>query len=387
MTQRKTLSLILSLVMLLSLCLSASAQTVAELPRNETLYFGGQQWGTVKGWNPLSGDTNNGLAVSTSTSGSRIPMFETLYMYNFLDGAMVPLLADGDFVWNDAHTEMTIKIKPAAKWSDGTALTAEDVAYTFATGIKYETPKGLGYAPFIDTIEAVDASTVLIKAKLNDEGKAVNPLQLLCYIEECYVVQKAWIQKLEARCNNDAAAIKKDPAEDVVWSGPYTRYFADDHKLVLVRDDNYWGQDASMWGKLPAPKYLAHAIYADNAAIEVAFKAGQVDVNQQFLPNIQNLWLKDGLPISTYLDKAPWGICASIPTAFFNLDKPGLDNVAVRKAIAYAVDYDAINQNAMTGQSPSFAEVPRSMMNPTPGEQASYDQAAVKDLQWVGNDI
>lgn len=41
MKQRKTLSLILSLVMLLSLCLSAGAQTVAELPRNETLYFGG----------------------------------------------------------------------------------------------------------------------------------------------------------------------------------------------------------------------------------------------------------------------------------------------------------------------------------------------------------
>jgi peptide/nickel transport system substrate-binding protein len=26
-------------------------------------------------------------------------------------------------------------------------------------------------------------------------------------------------------------------------------------------------------------------------------------------------------------------------------------------------------------------------MNPTPGEQALYDQAAVKDLQWAGNDI
>jgi ABC-type transport system substrate-binding protein len=52
-----------------------------------------------------------------------------------------------------------------------------------------------------------------------------------------------------------------------------------------------------------------------------------------------------------------------------------------------AVDYDAINKNAMTGQSPTFADVPRSCMNPTPGEQAAFDHDAVKDLQWVGNDI
>ena len=32
------------------------------------------------------------------------------------------------------------------------------------------------------------------------------------------------------------------------YSGPYHKFFADDTKVVYVRDDNYWGQDASMWG-------------------------------------------------------------------------------------------------------------------------------------------
>jgi ABC-type transport system substrate-binding protein len=59
----------------------------------------------------------------------------------------------------------------------------------------------------------------------------------------------------------------------------------------------------------------------------------------------------------------------------------------LRKAIAMAVDYDNIIENAMTNQSPSFADVPRSVMNPTDGEQALYDHDAVKDLQWVGKDI
>ena len=52
-----------------------------------------------------------------------------------------------------------------------------------------------------------------------------------------------------------------------------------------------------------------------------------------------------------------------------------------------AVDYPTIIANAMTNQSATFDQVPRSLMNPTAGEQALYDQAAVKDLQWAGNDI
>jgi peptide/nickel transport system substrate-binding protein len=64
-----------------------------------------------------------------------------------------------------------------------------------------------------------------------------------------------------------------------------------------------------------------------------------------------------------------------------------LDQVCIRKAIAMAVDYDTIIANAMTNQSATFAQAPRSLMNPTDGEQALYDHAAVADLQWTGKDI
>ena len=359
------------------------------LPRNETLYFNGFQWGAIKGWNPYSSDMNNAMAVvdGANNASARVTMFETPYMYNMLDGKLYPLLADGDYTWNADMTEVTFKIKSAAKWSDGTAVTAEDVAYTWATHIKYETTNGAAYKDYIDTIEAADPQTVVIKAKLNDAGQAANPLQIAAYISNIYVVQKAWTETLEARVGDDAAAFKADPGEDVVGSGPYGKYYADDQKVVLVRDDNYWGQDASMWGKLPAPKYLAHTIYADNNAGLVALKAGEVDVSQQFNANVQDLWLKDNLPVSTYLPEAPYMVAASLPTAYYNLKSFGLDNVAVRKAIAMAVDYDTIIANAMTNQSPTFDQVPRSVMNPTDGEQAMYDHDAVADLQWAGNDI
>lgn len=365
---------------------AASSSAAVELPREETLYFAGQQWGTVNSWNVIGTNQNNAMALA-SGAGYRTTMFETLYMWNILDGTMTGLLANDDYAWNDDMTQLTLTIKDAAKWSDGTAVTAADVKRTFDIGVEIGNGTGSTYGPYIESIEA-DGQKVTINCKLDESGAPINPLQVLNFLVLTPIGQEAWIDTVVERNNGDAVAILADPGEDVVWSGPYTKYYSDDQKVVLIRDDNYWGQDESMWGSLPVPKYLAHVIYADNAAGEAALKAGEVDVCQQFIGNIQDLWEEDGLPISTYYDEAPYGVCLTMPTAWFNMNMPVIaENTALRKAIALAVDYDAIIANAMTNQSPSFSDVPRSVMNPTAGEQAMYDHDAVADLQWAGNDI
>jgi peptide/nickel transport system substrate-binding protein len=383
---KKLLSLVLALCLMLSVVAVACAEAAQDLPRGETIYFGGQQWGPINGWNPISPNMNNAMANAANARGSRTVMFETLYMYNMLDGKLYPLLADGDIAWNDDLTEATIAIKAAAKWSDGTPVTADDVVATWEVAKKTQNSVYTGNAPYIEDITAADGK-VVIKAKLTEDGKPVNPLMVKDFVSGTYIVQKAWAEKLAADNGDDAAKMLADPTPDVPYSGPYGPYFANDQMVAFVRNDNYWGQDASMWGKLPVPKYVGHPIYSDNDAGLVMFKDGQIDVNQNFVANIQKLWEDDGLPIATYMDQAPYGVCATMPTAFYNMEVPVLQIPEVRKAIAMAVDYDQIIENAMTNQSPSFADVPRSVMNPTDGEQALYDHDAVKDLQWVGKDI
>lgn len=360
-----------------------AATEAGSTPRNETLYFAGQQWGTINDWNPLSANSNNAMAVNQNDY-SRITVYETLFMYNTLDGEMYPLLAN-DWKWNDDMTEMTITMNPDAKWSDGTAVTADDVAYTFECHKKYESAKGADYSAYIDTIEAKDASTAVIKAVLDDKGAPVNPLKVKSYLPMIYVMQKAYLEKVEDRNGSDAEKVKQDKMDDLVASGPYHPYYDDDQKVVLERDDNYWGQD--LFAGLAAPKYLAHNLFADNAAGQVALAAGEVDVCQQFITDVQKLWEDEGLPISTYLDEPPYGICTTLPTVWFNMDVAGLDDVNVRKAIAWATDYDQIIASAMSNQSPSFKDVPRSVMNPTDGEQALLDKDALKEYQFTGNDV
>ena len=133
---KKILALVLALTMLLSVAAIADDITV---PRNETLYFAGQQWGTVNSWNIIGANQNNSMAIAGGEAGYRTLMFETLYMYNPLDGSLNGLLADGEYVWNDDMTELNIKLKDAAKWNDGTPVTAEDVKATWEIGLAIAT--------------------------------------------------------------------------------------------------------------------------------------------------------------------------------------------------------------------------------------------------------
>ncbi|MBR1496636.1 MAG: ABC transporter substrate-binding protein [Oscillospiraceae bacterium] len=356
------------------------------LPREETLYYSGLQFGVINNWNPLSA-TNNNWVFQESALGARELMFESPYMYDFMTGDILPLLAEGDYSWNADMTELSYRLKPVAKWSDGTAVTAKDVAATWSVGKELGSPLYSNFSAYIEDVVADGDLGVVVKAMKNADGNPVNTLKLLDYIVGYYVLQADWLDKVVAR-NSNATDALNDFADDIPYSGPYGPYFADDQKVVAIRNDDYWGQDASMWGTLPVPKYLAHALYSDNNAVTTAFKAGEIDVSQSFIANIQDLWLKDGLPISTYYDEAPYGICLTMPTAWYNMNIPVLaENPALRKAIAMAVDYDSIIASAITNQSPSFAEVPRSVMNPTAGEQALYDHDAVKELQWTGNDV
>lgn len=362
---------------------TSSTQDTTATPRKETLYLAGQQWGTINDWNPMSSNSNNGMAMGQVGSAREI-VWETLFMYNMLDGKLYGLLGT-DYAWNSDNTELTVNLNKDAKWSDGSQVTAADVAATFDAHIKYESPVGADFKPYIEKVEAVNDSTVVFHAVKDAKGKAVNSMKVIEFIPKIYIMQKEYLKKVAERNSDKANDIKQDKMEDLVSTGAYKPYYADDQKVVIIRRDDYWGQAKSMWGKLPTPKYIAHTIFSGNDTGLVALKAGEVDVAQMFVPDVQNLWLKDKLPISTYIEEAPYGICAAMPSIWFNTRKEGLNKKEVRKAIAMAVDYGQINKAAMTGQSPTFEEVPRSVMNATEAEQNMIDKDKLKDYQF-GND-
>ncbi|MFK0522754.1 ABC transporter substrate-binding protein [Paenibacillus illinoisensis] len=341
-------------------------QTNKETPRNETLYVNGLQWGPPTNFNLLSGNP----AFPVNYGNSRELLYETLFMVNQLDGALEPLLGKS-YEWTD-DTTLRIELNADAKWSDGTAFTADDVVYTYELGKKYDI-NWSSFWTYIQEVKADGAQSVEIK--LNPDNP--NKLTVLDSIELIPMLPKHIWEEIEKKNNNDLTAIRKEINDNPVGTGAYKLHFYNDQKITIIRDDNYWGQ--KLFGKLPAPKYITHVIYKDNAAGDLAFKSGQVDVSQQFIPQVWKMW-EGGAPVKTYLKDAPYYLPGSMPSIFFNLSKAGLDNADVRRAIAMSINYDKISELAMSGYS---APMQPSLTLNSDAESKYIDQNAIKSLQWT----
>jgi peptide/nickel transport system substrate-binding protein len=239
----------------------------------------------------------------------------------------------------------------------------------------YQTPFS-GLWSYIDSVTAPDNYTVQIKANPNN----FNPKQMEISICALYITPKHVWDGVITQIGTDRMAVQGFKNENPVSTGPYKplSQLGDVDKAILVRDDNYWGKSSPKFGKLAAPKYIVHNIYKDNAAGDAAFRAGEVDMTQQFTASI---WTFPPT-VETYIPGPPYYFPGTIPFLVFNSKKPGLSDPVVRKAIAMSIDYATIGQNAMSGYT---AQLVPSLMLPVPAEQALIDVDALKLYQWSTN--
>ncbi len=122
-----------------------------------------------------------------------------------------------------------------------------------------------------------------------------------------------------------------------------------------------------------------HPIFKSNNDGDLKLESGEIDVSQQFTAQIWKMWEDKGAPVGTWLKDKPYYVPGNIPLIIFNLDKKGLDNPLVRKAIAYSIDYANIASTAMSDYSdPANA----SLIIPTGYESKYYDSAAVESEGW-----
>jgi peptide/nickel transport system substrate-binding protein len=353
----------------------AAAAPSGTLPRSETLYYNGILWGTVDHWNPY-GQGGTTFAIAGGSFARQL-IYETLFLYNMIDGKLYPHIGQS-YAWNG--DTVTVKLNPNVHFNDGTKLTADDAVYSYAIHKDYQTSSSQ-FWNYIDTVTKVDNYTFAIKAKASN----FNRLRIEESLAGLYITSKAFWDKtlptIDPQKNDRMAVAKFRNLENPVASGAYKPYVWDETKAVLIRDDNYWGKHSSRFGKLPAPKYIVHNVFKDNAAGDAAFVNNEVDIAQQFISQVWNLSARNN-KIATYLPNAPYHLPGQLVTLVFNTKRPGLDDPAVRRAIAMGLDNDLIGENAMSKYSPQMSAVYFGL--PTPAEQAMVDMDALKQYQWSG---
>jgi peptide/nickel transport system substrate-binding protein len=327
----------------------AQGDEASSLPRNETLYISGRQWGPPASINPLAAQPDWPVI-----SGVKL-MYETLFLYDALTGKMVPLLAES-YVENDDSIEVVLN--PKARWSDGKPVTGHDIKYSFDLGKKH---KDIPIAPvwtYLTEVRLpeVEAGTVppgghprRVVFEFNKQKK--NPLIILDALEEYRMLPRHVIEPLLARVNGDMNEFLKinfqDPAQ-AVCSGPYRIYKVENEKIALIRNEDYWGNDGLYGGKKPAPKYVVHPIYKSNDHFSVALQQGRLDVSSTYIPRI---WLKQKKGVGTWFDKEPFYLGSAITMLYINVLHPPLNDVKMRRAMAFAINYKDIRELAVSGYS------------------------------------
>jgi peptide/nickel transport system substrate-binding protein len=331
-------------------CKPRSGDDGGGLPRSETLYLAGRQWGEPVSFNPLFSTPDwpiNGLNL----------MYETALLFNPATGKMEPLLAES---FERTETSLFITLNPKARWSDGKPVTGWDVKFSYDLGKKY---KSLPVAPiwqYLTEVRLYDGAGKPVEDKPSDtpdyprrvefvlDKEKLNPLVVMDNLQETRMVPRHVIEPLLAKAGSIDEFLRLKLDKEPVVSGPYQLKLYNSEKIVVQRRDDYWGNQALYGGKLPGPKYIVHPIYKSNSAFSIGLQQGRLDMSSTFVPRI---WLKAKKGVRAWFDDAPYFLAAGMPMLFINVKHRPLGDVAYRRAMAFAINYADIKDLAISGYS------------------------------------
>jgi peptide/nickel transport system substrate-binding protein len=229
----------------------------------------------------------------------------------------------------DDHTYV-FKLRPGVTFQDGTDFNADAVDYSMARIRASKASNQYPQLVYIDKIEKPDQGTVKLTLtspyapflyNLADQaGRVISPA-----IGEKY--------------GNDRLKVELTGA----GTGPFkfVEWKSGDH-FTLVRNESYWGRDAS-GARLPYADKLFYRVIPDTSQALASLRSGEIDAFNLAVAAGGSAPAKDlatikADPTLSYRDQPSLGY----QPLFFNEAKPPFDRREVRQAISFAVDRAAI---------------------------------------------
>ena len=276
------------------------------------------------------------LTPEVSSSGYDITyyltsFYDTLFEYNS-EGEVVGLLAEDWSMSEDGKT-YTFQIKHGVKFSDGSDLTAEDVAKSILA-----VPVNLGQyngsygrlSTIIEDAVATDEYTV----ELHLTQPYYNTLRELCLANPFGIVSSE-------QFNEDLTAKQESFRNATYGTGPYM-YAGDNDGQTwnFVRNPNYWGDT-------PEVDSFSIKYIPDNDAKILAMQNGEVD----FLSGIKNVSAESYAQMEQTDGYGAQVDEKSLQTYYvgYNLSSEIFGDQVVREAISSAIDKDAVVDNIYGG--------------------------------------
>lgn len=272
----------------------------------------------------------------------------------------VPTVENGD-ISADGRT-IVYHLRPGVRWSDGVAVSAQDVLWTLHAIMDPKTPvpSREGY-DLIDRAYAKDPHTVVFHLK-----HAWAPAATTFF---SYGFRPQFV--LPAHILRSQTPLAQAPfnAAPTVGDGPYTFVTWKRGESLLYRANPLY------WRGAPHVQRLDIRVIPDPQTNLVMLQSGQLDWN--LIAPVQQQTLR-GAPDIRYA----YVSTAVVAGLTFNLSHPPLDDVRVRRALAMSIDRDGISKKITLGRYPvtNVIQPPFSWAYDPAVKEPSYDPAAADAL-------
>lgn len=287
--------------------------------------------GTFDSLNPFN------LKAGSTAQGLNLNVYETLMTRSLDEPFTLYGLIARSIDTDEGRHAVTFRLDPAARFSDGTPVTAADVLFTFELLKTKGRPQQRAAFLLVKAVDSPDPQTVHFDLSgLQDREM---PLTL-------------GLMPVLSKAHTDPAAFEDTTLDPPLATGPYrVAQVVPGQRLVLQKNPDYWARDKAIRRGMFNPDTVTIDYYRDANGLFEAFKSGLCDYRLETDPT---RWLT-GYDIPALAQKrivtstVRSGLPKGMEGFAFNTRRPLFGDARVREAFADMLDFEWINATLFGG--------------------------------------
>ncbi|KPQ07905.1 MAG: ABC-type microcin C transport system substrate-binding component YejA [Rhodobacteraceae bacterium HLUCCA12] len=305
--------------------------------------------GEISLWAPGTFDSMNPYSRRGRAGRYSWALYESLLETSGPFGDSAPADVYGEYYGLLAHTVeyppskdwVIFHMRPEARFSDGTPVTAHDVVFTHNLFLEQGLPSYSEAVRYrVVEAEALDDHTVRFEFRSD-----ISRRSLIDQVGSTPVMPRAWFEETGARL--DESRLETAPG-----SGPYVLdSYEINRRITYRRNPDYWGWELPNNVGRHNFDVVRVEYFADDSAAFEAFKTGEYTFraegnSRQWAVGYDFPAVERGHVVR---EEIPDGTPPT-PTGFvFNLDRPQLQDRRVREALSLAYNFEWTNQQLQYG--------------------------------------
>jgi peptide/nickel transport system substrate-binding protein len=202
--------------------------------------------------------------------GTQGALYVPLFYFDMENGHVYPWLGQS-YHWANHGLELVVQLKPGLKWSNGTPLTAQDVAFTYNLEHSQPALDIYGNWQYLSSVEAQGKTTVVF------HFKRVYTPAIWNLLGNTYPVPESVFSKV--------ANVAKFTNPNPVTDGPYELLSFSPEVYTFVKNPYY------VFAPEPYIQKVEFPAYTSNTTSNLALSLGKLDWTGTFIPGVQQTFV------------------------------------------------------------------------------------------------